>query len=168
VGIEDFDQGLALAPVVFGLLLVAADNIGFAGKDMLLDQQLRLRFALAFEHQRHEGSLIIEHQGAGGSAGSLARAQNIGELACFQGRDGLSADHAAIGDDTDLVDTKTLPEPIDHRQERGDIGGVTRHHLGAERPAGAVHDECQNHLVEIGTIILRKAALAQSFVSLCT
>ena len=46
----------------------------------------------------------------------------------LQRGDGLGTDHAAVGDDADAADAKPRPQPVDHRQEGGDIGGITGVH----------------------------------------
>jgi hypothetical protein len=79
----------------------------------------------------------------------------------LQRGDGLGTDHAAVGDDADAADAKPRPQPVDHRQEGGDIGGITGPQLAAQRPAVLIHDQPDDHLVEIRAVVLRVAAPAK-------
>ena len=71
------------------------------------------------------------------------------------------ADHAAIGDDADPADGKATPEPIDDRQESADIGRVAGPHLGAHRPAVGIDHDAQDHLHQLGTVVLGMATPAE-------
>lgn len=66
-----------------------------------------------------------------------------------------------VGDDAHPADAKALAQPVDHRQQHGDVGGVPRQHLGAERPAVAVEDDGQHHLLEVRPMVLGMAVGAQ-------
>jgi hypothetical protein len=64
----------------------------------------------------------------------------------LQGGDGLGADHASVGDDADAADREAFAQPVDHRHQSGDIGGVARPHLRAYRTPVAVDQHCEDHL----------------------
>src|SRR5215467_6534820 len=70
----------------------------------------------------------------------------------------LGADHAAVGDDADAADAKTSAQPVDDRQQGGDIGGVAGPQLAAQRPAVLIHDQPDDHLMEIRAVVFRMAA----------
>ena len=160
MGVERGDDRLALLAVVFGLRLVAADDVTGAFDLDLLDEELGLS-RLALDEQRNERIVVVEHDLAHDGVGALARAEDIFELALLEPGDGGRRDHAAIGHDADPADGKALPQAVDHRQERRHVGGIARPHLGADRPAVAVDDEAEDHLLEIGAIVLTWGASGQ-------
>ena len=98
--------------------------------------------------------------------GALARAQDVLQLALLEPGDGCGRDHAAVGDDADPADGKAPLQAIDDRQQRRHVGGIARPHLGADRPAVAVDDEAEDHLLQIGPIVLGIAVLAQRLAAL--
>ena len=51
-------------------------------------------------------------------------------------------------------------------KQRRHVGGIARPHLGANRPAVAVDDEAEDHLLQIGPIVLGIAVLAQRLAAL--
>ena len=89
---------------------------------------------------------------------SLADAQNVEKSSRFEFGDRLGADHAAVGDDADPVDAEATRQAVDRRDQAGHIGGVSRPHLGAHRAAVAVEQHGQDHLVEVGPVVLGEAA----------
>ena len=113
------------------------------------------------QNEGNEGSGIVEDEVAHQLVGALANAENIEKPARLQFGDRLGADHAAIGDDANPANRKALAQPVDHRDQAARIGGVPRPHLGAHRPAVAVEQHRQDHLVEIGPMILGEAAPSQ-------
>src|SRR5207302_9262494 len=56
------------------------------------------------------------------------------------------------------ADAKTSAQPVDDRQQGGDIGGVAGPQLAAQRPAVLIHDQPDDHLMEIRAIVFRMAA----------
>lgn len=48
-----------------------------------------------------------------------------------------------------------MAQPVDNRDQHADIGGVARPHFRTDRPALAIDDDADDHLVEVGTVILR-------------
>ena len=110
------------------------------------------------QEERDEGRGIVEHEFAHEFVGALAYAQNVEHVAGFEFGEGLGADHAAVGDDADAVDRKALAQPVDHRDQAADVGGVARPHLRAHRSAVAIQQHGQDHLVEVGPMVLGEAA----------
>ena len=163
--IERGDDGFALLAVVLGLLLVAADDIANAFDLHLLDEELGLS-RLALDQERRERIVVFEHDFAHDGVGALARAEDVLELALLEPGDGRGRDHAAVGDDADPADGKALPQAVDDRQEPRHVGGIARPHLGADRPAFAIDDEAEDHLLEVGAIVLGVAVLAERFAAL--
>src|SRR5205823_1002494 len=104
------------------------------------------------------GRLIINHGAAHFGTAALAHAEDVFELAFLQRGNALGADHAAVGDDADAADAKTSAQPVDDRQQGGDIGGVAGPQLAAQRPAVLIHDQPDDHLMEIRAVIFRMAA----------
>jgi len=117
--------------------------------------------ALRSTSRRDERIVVLEHDLAHDRVGTLARAQDIFEPAILEPGDGRGGNHAAVGDDADPADGKALPQAVDHRQQRRHVGGVPRPHLGADRPPVAVDDEAEDHLLQIGAIVLGIAMLAE-------
>ena len=76
--------------------------------------------------QRDKGCLIINHGAAHFGTAALAHAEDVFELAFLQGSNGRGADHTAVGDNADAADAKTRAQPVDHRQQGGDISGIAR------------------------------------------
>ena len=159
------DNGFAVLPVFFRLGFVAADDVTLAIDLDLLDEELRLAFRRSIR-SGVKGASVIEHDRSHQRVRALARAKDIIKLALFQPGNGLSRDHAAIGDHANAADSEALAETVNHRQQRLHIGGIARPHLGADRPPLAVHDEPQDHLLQIWPEILRVAVLAQRFAAL--
>ena len=106
--------------------------------------------------------MVLEHEPANDGAAALASAENVFQLALLQRRNCGSRDHAAVGDDADPADVKALAQTVDDRQQNGGIGGVARQHLGADRPAVAVNDDGQDHLLQVGAMVLGVAISSQT------
>ena len=83
--------------------------------------------------------------------------RSIFEPAFLERRNGGGGDHAAVGNDADPTDVKALAQSVDDRQQHRGIGGVAGQHLGANRPAVAVDDDRQDHLLQVGAMVLRVA-----------
>ena len=64
-----------------------------------------------------------------------AGAQNVGNVSLFQFLDRFRADHTSVGNDAKAVDSKAFANPVCHRNQGFDIGGIARPHLTADRPA---------------------------------
>jgi hypothetical protein len=58
----------------------------------------------------------------------------------------------------EAVDAESPLQAIDRRDQASDVGGVSRPHLRAHRPAVAVEEHGQDHLVEIGPMVLGETA----------
>src|SRR5208282_4969722 len=67
--------------------------------------------------------------------------------------------------DADAVDAEATLQAIDRRDQAADVGGVPRPHLRAHRSAVAVKQHGQDHLIEIGPMILGEAATPQSLAA---
>src|SRR5271166_4631722 len=63
-----------------------------------------------------------------------------------------------VGDDADAVDAKAPLQSIDRQDQAADVGSVARPHLRAYRPAVAVDEHSQDHLIEVGPMVLGEAA----------
>ena len=146
-----------LAASFLHLVEVAADDIATPGErdglGLVVDLAPRL-----LQDEGNERRGIAEHEVAHELVRPLAHAQHIEELAGLELGDRLGADHAAVGDDADAVDAKTALQAVDRRDQAFHVGGVARPHLGAHRPAVAVEQHGENHLVEVGPMVLREAA----------
>ena len=159
------DNGFAVLLVFFRLGFVAADDVTLAIVFDFLDEELRLAFR-PLDKKRCEGGAVIEHDRSHQRVRPLARAKDIIKLALFQPLNGLSRDHAAIGDHANAADSEALAETVNHRQQRLHIDGIARPHLCADGAPLAIHDEPQDHLLQIWPEILRVAVLAQRFAAL--
>jgi hypothetical protein len=83
-----------------------------------------------------------------------SRAPSTYSRPLLQRGDGGGRDHAAIGDHADPADGKTRAQTIDHRNQDADIGGIAGPHLRADRPALRVDHHAQDHLHQVGPVIL--------------
>ena len=165
LGVERGDDRFAVLAVVLGLRLVAADDIADAFDLHLLDEQRRFS-RLALDEKGHERIVVLEHDPTDDGVGALARAEDVFQLALFQPGDGRRRYHAAVGDDADPADRKAPLQAIDDRQQRRHVGGGARPHFGADRPAVAVDDEAEDHLLQVRAIVLGIAVLAERLAAL--
>ena len=99
---------------------------------------------------------------------SHAGAQDVlpAALLLLQFLDRLLADHAPVGHDADLGDAEPAAEPIDHRDQRRDIGRVAGPQLAADRPPLAVEHRSDDHLLEVGSVVLAVATLTDCLSAL--
>jgi hypothetical protein len=111
-------------------------------------------------HQRQQRAGILEHELAHQLVAALAHAQNIEQSARLELGQGIGTDQTAIGDDAHPGDSKARPQPIDHRNEGRDVSRVARPHLRADWPPVTVDDHCEDHLPQIGPVILAVAVAA--------
>ena len=93
--------------------------------------------------------------------GALARAQDVVNAALLELDHGLVADHAAIGDDAHPGDAEALAQAVDHREQRLHVGGVAGPRLRADWPALAVEHDADDHLAQVGTVVLGLAVAAE-------
>ena len=56
-------------------------------------------------------------------------------------------------------------DPVDDRQQPGDIGGIARPHLRTDRTAVAVEQLGNEHLAKIGPVVLRVAVPAEAIAA---
>jgi hypothetical protein len=153
---EPGDDGLPLVALALRLGRVAAKDVARCTDFDLLDEELGL-VPRALDEQRRQGLFVFQDQAADNSAAAFASAENVFELALFKRRNGGSRDHAAVGHDAHPADMKALAQTVDHRQQHSGIGSVAGQHLGADRPALAVDDDRQDHLLQIRPVVLRVA-----------
>src|SRR5919202_192290 len=158
--LEALENGRALGGVLRGLLVIAADDVACAVE---LD---RLGFvidgpAALLDGERHKGLWIREHEVAHQLVRALTAAEDVEEIARLQRRDGLAADHAAIGDDAEPRDGKAPAQPVDDRHEAGDVGRVARPHLRADWTAVTIDYHGQDHLAQVGPVVLAVAVLPE-------
>jgi len=60
---------------------------------------------------------------------------------------------------------KALAQTVDDRQQHNGISRVARQHLGANRPALTVDDDRQDHLLQVGAMVLRVAVSPQTLAA---
>ena len=157
---------LAHLGVALGLGEVAADNVAATADANLLGLQFGVAPSAARDDKRHARGWIVQHNLLHLLGRALTHTQDIFEAALFEAGDGLRTDHAAIGHHADPADSEALTQPVDHRDERGDVGGVARPHLRTYRSAVLVHDDADDHLLLMRPVILRMAALAERLPAL--
>ena len=87
-------------------------------------------------------------------------------LVLLQRRDRLLADHAPVGHDADPTDAEATPQAIHDGDQRRHVGGVARPQLAADRPPLAVEHRPDDHLVQVGPMVLAVAALADVLAAL--
>src|SRR6516225_10647777 len=81
-----------------------------------------------------------------------------GRIALFKGFQRRLTDHSPISHHRDLSQPETLSHALNYWQESFDIGCVARPHLAADRSTLDVQGHANDHLVEIGPVILIVAA----------
>ena len=69
--------------------------------------------------------------------------------------------HAAVRHDDDAADPEPLPQPCDHRDERGPVRRLPRQDVPGDRPAVAIDGDAQHDLRLVGPPIARVAPLPQ-------
>src|SRR5512143_2190688 len=87
-------------------------------------------------------------------------------LVLLQRCDRLLADHAPIRHDADPAHPEPTAQAIHHGDQRGHIGGVARPQFAADRPALTIEHRPDDHLVEVGPMVLAEAALADVLAAL--
>ena len=143
-----------------GLLMVAAQDVASSAHGHCLGLVVDLVAALG-DGQRHARRGVGEHDIAHHLVGALAGAEQIQQLALLERRHRLGADHAAVGDHADPADREAPAQPVDHRDQRGDVGDIARPHLGAHRPRVAIDQDRQDHLGEVRAMVLAVAVAAE-------
>jgi hypothetical protein len=89
------------------------------------------------------------------ASGAAARAgRGVVDPLFLEGGQGGLADHAAVGDETEPAEPEALAQAAQEGCQHGDVGGVARKHLGAERSPVLVHGDREDHLGELGPMIL--------------
>src|SRR5206468_5652655 len=84
----------------------------------------------------------------------------------LQRRQRLLADHAPVGHDADPADPEPAAEAVDDRDQRRHVGGVARPQFAADRPPLAVEHRPDDHLVEVGPVVLAEPSLADLLAAL--
>src|SRR6202047_4637991 len=158
LGAQPVEDGTALLGIAPRLGEIATDDVPSAADFDLLGRELGEPARNPRHDQRDKGRLIINHGAAHFGTAALAHAEDVFELALLQRGNALGADHAAVGGGADAADAKTSAQPVDDRQQGGDIGGVAGPQLAAQRPAVLIHDQPDDHLMEIRAVVFRMAA----------
>src|SRR5271169_2720931 len=163
LGAQPVEDRSTLLGIAASLGEIATDDVPSAADFYLLGLEFREVARRPRHDQRNKGRLIINdgtaHLGTAalahptGQARGLKAHEDVFELAFLQGRNGRGADHTAVGDNADAADAKTRAQPVDHRQQGGHLGGVAGPQLGAQRPAVLIHDQPDDHLIEIGPVV---------------
>jgi hypothetical protein len=160
-GAQCVEDGTALLGVAPGLGEIAANDVASIADLELLGLELGGNAGSARHDQWDEARLIVNDGAAYLRSAALAHAEDVFELAFLQGSNGLGADHVAVGDNTDVADAKPRAQPVDDRQEVGHVGGTAGPQLGAQRPSVLIHDQSDDHLMEIRAVVFRIAAAAE-------
>ncbi len=164
---EPGNDGLPLGALAIGFGLIAAQDIARRPDLDFLYKELGFA-AHALDQQRRQRLFVVENEAADDGAAALASTENVFELALLQRCDRRGGDHATVGDDADPADMEALAQTVDHRQQHRHIGGVAGQHLGANRPALAVDDDGQDHLLQVRPMVLRVAVSPQAFAACAT
>src|SRR5688572_19229848 len=162
--LETGENGLARGGVLFGLLMVAAQDVACVAHGHRLGLVVDLVATLG-DRQRHARCRVGEDDITHPAVGALTGAEEIEELARLELSDGLGSDHAAVGDHTDPADREAPAQPVDHRDQRGDVGDIARPDLGAHRPPVAIDQDRQDHLAEVRAMILAVAVAAEGLAA---
>ena len=146
--------------VLLHLFVIATDDVAPSGESDGLGLVIDILAPLC-NGERDEGSGVVEHEFAHEFVGALPNAENVEKPARLEFGDCFRADHAAIRDDADPADGKALAQPVDDGDKAARIGGVAGPHLCANRPAVAIEQHREDHLIEIRPMVLGKAALSE-------
>src|SRR5271168_3191598 len=165
-GAQPVEDRSTLLGIAASLGEIATDDVPSAADFYLLGLEFSEVARRPRHDQRNKGRLIINDGTAHLGTAALAHAEDVFELAFLQGSNGRGADHTAVGDNADAADAKTRAQPVDHRQQGGHVGGVAGPQLGAQRPAVLIHDQPDDHLIEIGPVVLRVAATTKLLAAL--
>ena len=68
---------------------------------------------------------------------------------------------AAVGNHTGAMDAEAAAQALDHRQQRGDVGGVAGPEEGGDGPIILIQHDAQHDLMQLWSEILRVAPSAQ-------
>src|SRR5271169_2930067 len=166
LGAQPVEDRSTLLGIAASLGEIATDDVPSAADFYLLGLEFSEVARRPRHDQRNKGRLIINDGTAHLGTAALAHAEDVFELAFLQGSNGRGADHTAVGDNADAADAKTRAQPVDHRQQGGHVGGVAGPQLGAQRPAVLIHDQPDDHLIEIGPVVLRVAATTKLLAAL--
>src|SRR3954468_716509 len=90
----------------------------------------------------------------------LANPEHVLEPTLIQGRDGRFCNHAPIRHDAGARDPEAMAQAIDDGHKHAHIRGIARHHLGADRASFGVDYRGQDHLLQVGPMILGVAVSA--------
>jgi len=156
---------LPVGGVLLRLGPVAADDVAAAIEGHRLGFQFGIRPSLPRDHERDEGRLVAQHQGADFLCAPLTNPEHVFEATRLEGGQRLGADHAAIGHHAHPSDPEPPAQAVDHRDQRRDVGGVARPHLAAERPAALIHHHRNDHLHQVGPVVLGVPTLAEALAA---
>ena len=94
---------------------------------------------------------------------SHAHAQDVLPLPLLHFLQCLGADHAPVRNDANGADAKPAFQPFDDGNQTLHVGGVAWPEFAADGIAVLIQHYAYNHLLQIGTVILRVATLADGF-----
>ena len=151
---------MPVGTVLVGLRFVAADDIAGATHHDLLDEELGLA-AGALDQERCEGLLVLEHDRAHAPVAALAGAENVFQPPLLQRPDRRRRDHAPVRHHAHPADLEARPKPVHDGQQHRGVGRVAGQHLRAYRPALAINDDGQDHLLQVRPMVLRIAVGAE-------
>src|SRR6478672_5761506 len=145
LGVEAHDVAARLAP-----------RPPIANHD-LLDFDCRFPTARPRYDKRHHRLAVGQHDLAYLGVTAFTRPEDVVDAAPFELSDRLGADHAPIGDHAHPPDAEAFAQARDDRQQGFHIGGVARPGLGADRPSLGIDHHADDHLLELGPMVLRLA-----------
>ncbi len=149
--LEVGEDGFAVGPVFSGLGLVAANNITSVLAPHFLDFQRRRSGRVGL---RPKYDLIpagpSKHLPVHFLDPAHSRSENgmNPDRAGLQSRDRGRRNHSPIRHDAHARNSKPLPQPVNHREQRGDVGRVARPQFTAQRAAGPDGGPCSCRAVQ--------------------
>jgi len=166
---EGVDDALAGCGVLSLLPGVAADDLSPACHPDLLDLEgrrilgpasLGSNFSVPASSRKDLRAHLLDpaHPGP----------EDVGDatVRVLKGPDCGITDHAPVGHDTELPDVEPSLDPVDHGQDASHVRGVSRPHLGADRPAVVAEDRPYHHLFPLRPVVLPVAEPAETLSSL--
>src|SRR5271165_1760212 len=171
-GAQAVEDGSTLGRVTLGLFGVEADYVSArlaswspVADHHFLDFELGLATARPRNDQRRHRLTIGQNDVAHLTVAAFAGAQDVFEAKRLQLGDRLGTDHPAVSNHAHAGNAEPLAQTGDHRQQRLHIGGVAGPDLRADRPAFAIEHHPDDHLMQIGTMILRLAVPTQALTA---
>jgi hypothetical protein len=158
-------DGLPVMGVLAALFLVEAYDVATIFYPHVLQFERSGIFRmLPFRHALKPAPPMAQHLGTDLFLPAHPHPDDVADrgLMAFEGGQGGLADHAPVGHHRNLPQAEAAPQPFNDRHQGGDVGGIARPHLAADRVALHVQGQTHHHLAQVGPMVLVVAPFAQA------